>query len=59
MKKVIKSIYTVSSHDGEKFVDKLHETIKEIQNNGYEVETHLSATDCQIVALLYGYKMEE
>ena len=58
MKKVIKDIYTVSSHDGEKFVNRLNETIMEIQNNGYEVETHLSATDCQLVALIYGYEME-
>ena len=59
MKKVIKSIYTVGTHDGEDFVNRLHNTITEIQNKGYEVETHLSATDCQIVALLYGYKMED
>ena len=59
MKKVIKNIYAVDSHDGDQFMDKLHKTITEIQNNNYEVETHLTATDCQLVALVYAYKMEE
>ena len=59
MKKVIKSIYIVSSNDGNEFMDKLYKTIEEIQNDGYEVETHLSSTDCQVIALLYAYEMEE